>query len=612
MPPKSGPLRPSASSPRRRQVQARAKVADVPVTGDATAKGKRQNPKQEGDRKSCLPGCSLLFKMIAWIAAALLLWAVGYGSYRFHHGPMCPDEVDLAKFPVQCAKGDKYLDGVDRHTRAVFGLMRTFNSPRGKVAENITIPTEWYGDREMLKLPFTQEVMAWDEDSPDPGFGSKAAAAMFNYLNMNTFHPLVDDSTEFASAQEGGDVMGAIANESLRPLELTPWSELRSDEAISQFAFAGLAAHRLEKIDNDNDGAVYKSDWTWLHGLELRPGHEAYGAAAYFDANATLRKIYWSHGGEIVRPGDPEWNHAKWAYKASVMVGATLRDHLVGLHFTSSANLAHSAVRYLNPGHPLRRLLKPHTYGTASINIVAISTLATEYCFLHRATAFTWQGILDGFELAHSTFEFEPMKEHLAENGMDAAPADIYPWGDDGVGFFDIVHRHVSRYVHLYYEDDASVHADAEAQAFWQGLFRTGGKNVVAAVSSRQRLSYVVAHQIFLVTGLHNHVGNVADYLRDPTFVSAKLRAGTEVADRQSSFQELNIALATAMPAPRLIADYTHLLLSDKHLSQTTAAFRDFQADLTAYAEVIQERNKHRRFPCASFDPKKMVSSVSI
>jgi hypothetical protein len=36
-----------------------------------------------------------------------------------------------------------------------------------------------------------------------------------------------------------------------------------------------------------------------------------------------------------------------------------------------------------------------------------------------------------------------------------------------------------------------------------------------------------LAHFIVLVTGMHNHVGNVADYLKDPSFVPTKIRPVT-------------------------------------------------------------------------------------
>jgi hypothetical protein len=54
-----------------------------------------------------------------------------------------------------------------------------------------------------------------------------------------------------------------------------------------------------------------------------------------------------------------------------------------------------------------------------------------------------------------------------------------------------------------------------------------------------QVLVEVLTGFIVLVTGVHNQVGNVADYMMDPRFVSAKIRPGKEVSDIQSTFAGL-------------------------------------------------------------------------
>ena len=49
-----------------------------------------------------------------------------------------------------------------------------------------------------------------------------------------------------------------------------------------------------------------------MSALELRSDEfEKYGAAAYFDKERTLTKIFWSHGNRMVFPGDQGWEHAK-------------------------------------------------------------------------------------------------------------------------------------------------------------------------------------------------------------------------------------------------------------------------------------------------------------
>ena len=42
---------------------------------------------------------------------------------------------------------------------------------------------------------------------------------------------------------------------------------------------------------------------------------------------------------------------------------------------------------------------------------------------------------------------------------------------------------------------------------------------------------------IVTVTGYHTHVGNVGDYLIDPSICTSKLREGVEISDIQTHFQ---------------------------------------------------------------------------
>ena len=49
------------------------------------------------------------------------------------------------------------------------------------------------------------------------------------------------------------------------------------------------------------------------------------------------------------------------------------------------------------------------------------------------------------------------------------------------------------------------------------------------------------------------------------------------MSDMQASFQGLNIALTTAVPMPKLLGDFTHLLHRDDNLPRTLAVFARFQ-----------------------------------
>ena len=126
------------------------------------------------------------------------------------------------------------------------------------------------------------------------------------------------------------------------------------------------------------------------------------------------------------------------------------------------------------------------------------------------------------------------------------------------LAFWRVVEAHVKAYVNVYYVDDAAVLADGELARFWDTLatanadIRTGRYNGdeaghLGALRGKADLIEKLSFFIWQVTGYHNHVGNVADYLLGADFAGAKIRKGEDQSDVQASFQGLMIALMTAM-----------------------------------------------------------------
>ena len=196
----------------------------------------------------------------------------------------------------------------------------------------------------------------------------------------------------------------------------------------------------------------------------------------------------------------------------------------------------------------------------------------------------------------------------------------------------------MERYVNIYYKTDRDVMQDSELVEFFQGLkVKTG--TIIPDLTGRDVLISQLTTLIVIVTGYHNQVGNVADYFMDISYLSAKIRPNKETADVQAAFQGLNIALMTAMKTPKLMNDFSHLLLKDEHFTKTQAAFESFQRDLKELADLIESENNavsservcsdeddqegddattckamtsSRIWPCNSYNPRKMLSSVSV
>jgi hypothetical protein len=127
-----------------------------------------------------------------------------------------------------------------------------------------------------------------------------------------------------------------------------------------------------------------------------------------------------------------------------VLTGVTLREHLSHVHFVSSNIMTQATFEQLNHTHPVRRLMRPFTYSTVSVNLAAFSSLAAEKAILHRAVALTWDACLAGFKASFDQWKFETPIAQLTRLGTLDLPSDLYPYGTDILDFWDAVNRFVT------------------------------------------------------------------------------------------------------------------------------------------------------------------------
>ena len=72
-------------------------------------------------------------------------------------------------------------------------------------------------------------------------------------------------------------MLDVIAENDTQSLELWPWTEMSSDDAMSRFCFSGIAAHHTRRVESRADeGITYVTDFSWLEGLEVRTSLEKY------------------------------------------------------------------------------------------------------------------------------------------------------------------------------------------------------------------------------------------------------------------------------------------------------------------------------------------------
>ena len=496
--------------------------------------------------------------------------------------------------------------GLDRHTRLflrlVQGAVSDWNkSPPG--AEDVTAPQN-EGKLPTVKLPFGGiELPSRDEDWPSQGI---VRAAAVRFLRSRIL-PLTDRDEAWSSI---GEALAAFEETlpigTLRGHPNTHWSEMSSDEAMSRLAFSGLGALRLLPVRGDDpDGAKWVSDLAFMSAFDVRPGFERYGAIAYFDASQRIVRIHWSHSHVDVRPGDADWEHAKWAWRCTLLVGTTIVDHLVGVHWMIGNFVTSAARSSFGRDHPLRRLLKPFTWRTITINYSATFSLCPERGFVHRAAALTSEALTAAFQESVGLIRYLTVPELIGRKQAEGM-GDDFPWATDGLALYQVTHTFVEDYISQYFAGD-TVARDPQVKAFWAAV-RAAAPGAGIPELSRVTLVELLAQFIWCVTGLHESVGALAEYLSNPAFMGTKIRPGREVSDVQASFQALLIGSLTGLVMPGILNDFSHVCL-DKAGAQ---AFDRFQVELHALATRIDEANKTRRWPCNAFNPRFLECSISV
>ena len=461
------------------------------------------------------------------------------------------------------------------------------------------------------------------------------------------------------------------------PPAVIPWSTMLTDEAAAKIAFVGLGAHAIAKVTPAQreawgaipgspgpaalEAAVFVSDFTWMAGLEVRNHYEPFGAAALFDGQGDIMGIVWNAapaatdllaGAWVAKDGSPLWDRAKFVWRSSLVVGVTLRDHLVGLHATLS-NAAVTATRENLPTtHPIRRLMTPFTFRTVWINKGSISTLLSRNGMLHRAVGLSWAGMKQAFRFAYENVVFTSATQQIKDRGMDDVPEWLYPWGADTRRFDAIVHDFVSKYVALYYGSNAEdcavrVVDDEYLMAFDDGL-HAFSHTMLPHIQDCQSLVTVLSTIIVKVTASHLQFGRVSAYVADAGWAASKLEPynprNTNLAGIQTAFQMNGIAMITAKAQPMLLANYDHLLVgTTAQVEHAKAFWGTFRDELCQLSNAVHQQNaqatndpikllplpgeglkmetdsiappeggKPRRFPCNTANPKFMSSAVSI
>ncbi|KAF0696553.1 Aste57867_12701 [Aphanomyces stellatus] len=504
--------------------------------------------------------------------------------------------ANITSAAVAAMFGDSRLDvWTTLMTKLVQGKVDKWAQPQANSA--ITIPKEQKELTKTTLLNTNIQIPVDDEDWPDDA-ALEVKAATF----IRDYAPFIDDFKQTWKAGENkeGYVMSKVGK--MWPKVHVFWNDRYSDKALNLLVFNGVGSHLVEKLpQRQRDGSYYAVTLNFMDQLEVRPGFAKYGADAYFNSYGEIVKIVRQN--RTYYPNDKLWEYIKMAFRGSLMTKITAIDHLLGLHMTVGNYLTTVSREQLPPDHPLRRLIKPFTFRAVAINRAAARSLFWTKAYMHRALALTDAGLTQTWKTGTDSFKFETFPETVARQNIDTVNL---PFHNDGMSYWNIVRKFVGDYVNLYYRSDDDVVKDTSVEAFWAAF--NSKMPMQLRPLTMKNLKDTLAQAIFWVTAMHNHMGNVAEYVSDPAFMPGAWVEGELAARPGAAVRQAVIMALTGLQQPSILDDFSHVMLDNK----AKKVCKDFNNGLTALGFVNDFQNAFRDQAFTTFNPQLMDISVGI
>ncbi|HXJ40308.1 MAG TPA: lipoxygenase family protein, partial [Bryobacteraceae bacterium] len=381
------------------------------------------------------------------------------------------------------------------------------------------------------------------------------------------------------------------------------WPDLTDPDNLSLFVLQGLGAHRVERTAS---GLALRMEF--MSEYEVRPSLARYGGDALLGEDGRLQALVF--GGEHFTPEHPDFAAQAFRFRSSVVSGVTLFDHLGTSHYGVANALLGATRRRLQPSHPLRIWLKPHTFRSGAANANATGSLLPDRGLVHRGMGFTnfapaRRRMLDG--AFYEALPASLRRQGIHPQQLPEPLADRLPYSVDGMDFWNRIEAYVDDCL------DASPalarilygEAGEETRAWWDDLSRQLTKGLPPL--DRESLGAVITWLLFIVTGFHAHVGHVAPYVRNANVNAGRPFAGAVMADPQNSLQMGVVAVITGLKVPHIDGDFSRSMPDAGAL----ACYKRFQRALADLQEELDRRNGKRVQPFPGFLPRVVPCSVS-
>jgi len=423
--------------------------------------------------------------------------------------------------------------------------------------------------------------------------------------------------------------------------------DMWADGLEYHLAFRAIGTHRTMKLptprSHGGETVVYHSNMLGFGTDALKrrdPAFSRWGGEMGFSAEGMPLMVKLPSGDEVWKhtASAEEWQYAKFAWRATLINGVTLVDHLWFCHFIVANDMAIAARETLPPHHPLRRISAMFTWGTPQVNEAAVHQLAGARALLHRMTPFEDFGAVSKAAVASILPIWTYCDAFINQTTYDALPKLLResPFYVDGRDFYNVLSGFIDEFFDAFEMEwctaDGHVrdeHVVAFLDAYPKAVNGPDGRQVnlmelwlgivgESMTSKWQKyrcdgLRKGMKVLYFIVTGLHRHMGHVADLMRDPELTSPSWLEGQRSGQPRQALQAALIAATTGYTNPKLGKNSWGFMFEGmEEASRIQKATANFEANLDNLKKVIDNRNLGRKIPYFDMHPDFVDCSVAV
>lgn len=372
--------------------------------------------------------------------------------------------------------------------------------------------------------------------------------------------------------------------------------ELRGGPDLGTLAVQGPFAGYIRKVVNQDS-----FEWDLRHLTEYHPRAGLYrlGMRVQFQLDSTRKRLTpmrIESALGLTYPTDDNWALAGRLALCALSTHTSLIRHWNWVHLIGGEALSIVTRNTLPEDHPFCRLLWPHIFGTHASNrlgtesqLVPGGDFESVFSYPHGEIYRFLSDSVGGFDVRTWDPQAYAAKRGIANAGFNQ------PTESNLSALFDVMHRHTTRYLAIYYGTDADVRVDRAICEWVDALEKAlpNGLPVTAASLTQASLARLAASCLYLATVQHELVGSFLwnyQVWTDVMPVRVARDGSRETLDVYQRLLNMNFMLNT--PRAPLIADLTRLALSEsahpERTARAVAAFAAFRQELEALQQMME------------------------